>query len=104
MSKGVDPCEPSVEPSPNRIIQRINERLDALEGKAPHQVEYERVMQQQPSRTGIRPQGCNLCGIMIFPTFKYKCNTCVNFILCQGCFLRNQHEKSHSFTVTRETE
>lgn len=41
------------------------------------------------------PVVCDSCQIRAFTGFRYKCQRCPNYQLCQGCFWRGQVSKQH---------
>ncbi|XP_054154138.1 dystrobrevin beta-like [Oppia nitens] len=44
----------------------------------------------------VHPIACNACNRQPFNGFRYKCQKCFNYNLCQDCFWRGRHSGSHN--------
>ena len=46
--------------------------------------------------TGV---SCDSCGDIPIPSNRFKCQECANFDLCQKCYSKSTHDRSHAFAL-----
>ncbi|XP_055472246.1 dystrotelin [Psammomys obesus] len=56
--------------------------------------------QLSASETVTHPVRCSVCGTFPITGLRYRCLKCLNFDICQLCFLSGRHRKSHERTHT----